>query len=137
MTAYLLILAMTASEPQLPQEQPWPGGPWTGEGKDKGKYFPAGAFNYTKKADYEAYKKAYAKWEETYRPQILRREINKNPIKHDFLDLAKVLPKLDWKTKGDTLTATSPLSVYAELARLQSPSPPPAEKLLSPSRTLT
>ena len=54
--------AQLPPEPQEPKERPWPGGNWTGEGPDKGKYFPAGAFPYKPIAEVEQYKKDHATW---------------------------------------------------------------------------
>jgi translation elongation factor P/translation initiation factor 5A len=56
------VQAVLAPEPQKPAERPWPGGAWTGDDAEKGKYFPPGAFNYIPLAEHEKWKKDHAEW---------------------------------------------------------------------------
>ena len=59
---FAVVVTDPGPEPQKPAERPWPGGPWTGEGPDKGKNFDKGAFNYIPLAEMQKYEKALAEW---------------------------------------------------------------------------
>lgn len=64
-TLFLIAFLFTAeptAPPVKPAEIPWPGGKWTGDDADKGKEFPKGAFQYTPRADWNAYLKASHEW---------------------------------------------------------------------------
>lgn len=111
MLTAILAIVMATNEPQPPAERPWPGGVWTGEGADKGKTFPAGAFKYTRKEDYEAYTKALHSWLVN---NVQAQNKLKPTIQHQGYGIPEALAGLKYTldSKLPRLTATGPLKTY-------------------------